>query len=53
MKAIDIGHRVFKAVKHTTSHLARAYLGSTDQVAQILEALDSVARVSSLNSMDI
>jgi len=43
MKAIDIGHRVFKAVKHTTSHLTRAYLGSTDQIAHILEALDSVA----------
>jgi len=43
MKAIDMSHRVFKAIEHTTSHLTRAYLGSTDQIAHILEALDSVA----------
>ena len=43
MKAIDMSHRVFKAIEHAKSHLARAYLGSADQIAQMLEALDSVA----------
>jgi hypothetical protein len=43
MKAIDMSHRVFKAIEHAKSHLTRAYLGSADQIAQMLEALDSVA----------
>jgi hypothetical protein len=34
MKAIDIGHRVFKAIEHTTSHLTRAHQDNTYQNAE-------------------
>jgi hypothetical protein len=42
MKAIDMSHRAFQAIKHATSDLIRAYQENANQNAEILEALDSV-----------